>query len=161
MEGILHREINDEGFVFILDRAKDLIIRGGAQLWLMNCGSRLQAAGHNVTFLLPSESLIIEDCEKIEGVKVVILGQDPYPTPGHAHGLAFSVPPTVRPLTSPTAGSGGAPTARRPVAPSAASSRERGSTASTVRPSAASSPFQRAFDEMASATARTEAAAAG
>lgn len=23
-------------------------------------------------------------------VKVVILGQDPYPTPGHAHGLAFS-----------------------------------------------------------------------
>lgn len=40
---------------------EDLTIRGGAQLWLMNCGSRLQAAGHNVTFLLPSESLIIED----------------------------------------------------------------------------------------------------
>lgn len=30
--------------------------------------------------------------------KVVILGQDPYPTPGHAHGLAFSVQPNVRPL---------------------------------------------------------------
>jgi uracil-DNA glycosylase len=29
-------------------------------------------------------------------VKVVILGQDPYPTPGNAHGLSFSVPPTVR-----------------------------------------------------------------
>lgn len=26
-----------------------------------------------------------------EQVRVVILGQDPYPTPGHAHGLAFSV----------------------------------------------------------------------
>lgn len=26
-------------------------------------------------------------------VKVVILGQDPYPTPGHANGLAFSVTP--------------------------------------------------------------------
>lgn len=26
-------------------------------------------------------------------VKVVILGQDPYPTPGNAHGLAFSVVP--------------------------------------------------------------------
>jgi uracil-DNA glycosylase len=26
-----------------------------------------------------------------EKVKVVILGQDPYPTPGHAHGLSFSV----------------------------------------------------------------------
>ncbi|SEO95170.1 Uracil-DNA glycosylase [Salinihabitans flavidus] len=25
--------------------------------------------------------------------RVVILGQDPYPTPGHAHGLAFSVTP--------------------------------------------------------------------
>ena len=24
-------------------------------------------------------------------VKVIILGQDPYPTPGHAHGLSFSV----------------------------------------------------------------------
>ena len=31
-------------------------------------------------------------------VKAVILGQDPYPTPGHAHGLAFSVAPDVRPL---------------------------------------------------------------
>ena len=30
--------------------------------------------------------------------KVVILGQDPYPTPGHAHGLAFSVEPHVQPL---------------------------------------------------------------
>lgn len=27
--------------------------------------------------------------------KVVILGQDPYPTPGHAHGLCFSVNPGV------------------------------------------------------------------
>jgi uracil-DNA glycosylase len=26
-----------------------------------------------------------------EATRVVILGQDPYPTPGHAHGLAFSV----------------------------------------------------------------------
>jgi len=31
-------------------------------------------------------------------VKVVILGQDPYPTPGHAHGLCFSVLPDVIPL---------------------------------------------------------------
>ncbi len=33
-----------------------------------------------------------------DAVRVVILGQDPYPTPGHAMGLAFSVPPEVRPL---------------------------------------------------------------
>ncbi|MEN9291626.1 MAG: hypothetical protein RLZZ357_1470 [Bacteroidota bacterium] len=31
-------------------------------------------------------------------VKVVILGQDPYPTKGHAHGLCFSVEPNLRPL---------------------------------------------------------------
>ncbi len=28
-------------------------------------------------------------------VRVIILGQDPYPTPGHANGLAFSVAPDV------------------------------------------------------------------
>ena len=31
-------------------------------------------------------------------VKVVILGQDPYPTPGHAHGLCFSAEPHVKPI---------------------------------------------------------------
>ncbi|MCW8936196.1 MAG: uracil-DNA glycosylase [Gammaproteobacteria bacterium] len=31
-------------------------------------------------------------------VKVVILGQDPYPTPGHAHGLCFSVKTDVKPI---------------------------------------------------------------
>lgn len=34
----------------------------------------------------------------LASLKVVILGQDPYPTPGNAHGLAFSVLPDVRPL---------------------------------------------------------------
>lgn len=31
-------------------------------------------------------------------VKVLIVGQDPYPTPGHAVGLSFAVAPDVRPL---------------------------------------------------------------
>jgi len=31
-------------------------------------------------------------------VRVLLVGQDPYPTPGHAHGLCFSVQPAVRPL---------------------------------------------------------------
>lgn len=34
----------------------------------------------------------------LDRVKVVILGQDPYPTRGHAHGLCFSVDKLVRPL---------------------------------------------------------------
>ncbi|MFZ7089681.1 uracil-DNA glycosylase [Primorskyibacter sp. 2E233] len=50
--------------------------------------------------ILPPESqrfAALEACAPAE-VRVVILGQDPYPTPGHAHGLAFSVEPDVRPL---------------------------------------------------------------
>ncbi len=31
-------------------------------------------------------------------VRVLVVGQDPYPTPGHAVGLSFSVGPDVRPL---------------------------------------------------------------
>ncbi len=31
-------------------------------------------------------------------VRVLIVGQDPYPTPGHAVGLSFSVAPDVRPV---------------------------------------------------------------
>src|SRR5699024_11134415 len=31
-------------------------------------------------------------------VRVVLIGQDPYPTPGHANGLAFAAQASVRPL---------------------------------------------------------------
>ena len=31
-------------------------------------------------------------------VRVLVVGQDPYPSPGHAVGLSFSVSPNVRPL---------------------------------------------------------------
>jgi len=34
----------------------------------------------------------------LDEVKVLILGQDPYPTVGHAHGLCFSVLDAVKPL---------------------------------------------------------------
>lgn len=36
--------------------------------------------------------------EPMAQVKVLVVGQDPYPTPGHAMGLSFSVQPHVRPL---------------------------------------------------------------
>ncbi len=36
--------------------------------------------------------------EPLSQVKVLIIGQDPYPTPGHAMGLSFSVHPQVRPI---------------------------------------------------------------
>ena len=50
--------------------------------------------------ILPHSSLWFNalNSTPIDQVKVVILGQDPYPTPGHAHGLCFSVLPDVRPV---------------------------------------------------------------
>ncbi len=36
--------------------------------------------------------------QPFDQVRVLIVGQDPYPTPGHAVGLSFSVEPDVRPL---------------------------------------------------------------
>lgn len=36
----------------------------------------------------------------LDEVKVLIVGQDPYPTPGHPMGLSFSVQPGVRPPRS-------------------------------------------------------------
>ncbi|MGZ9826917.1 uracil-DNA glycosylase [Tsukamurella ocularis] len=36
--------------------------------------------------------------QPFDDVRVLIVGQDPYPTPGHAVGLSFSVDPAVRPI---------------------------------------------------------------
>ena len=36
--------------------------------------------------------------QPLDAVRVLIVGQDPYPTPGHAMGLSFSVAPDVRPI---------------------------------------------------------------
>jgi len=36
--------------------------------------------------------------QPLDEVRVLIVGQDPYPTPGHPVGLSFSVAPEVRPL---------------------------------------------------------------
>lgn len=50
--------------------------------------------------VLPHRSLWFDALESTppDKVRVVILGQDPHPTKGHAHGLAFSVQPHVKPL---------------------------------------------------------------
>lgn len=52
-------------------------------------GQPYQPAGPNIlrAFSLP-----------VSQVRVLIMGQDPYPTPGHAVGLSFSVAADVRPL---------------------------------------------------------------
>ena len=55
----------------------------------LQAGRQYLPASHNIlrAFTIPFDS-----------IKVLIVGQDPYPTPGHAVGLSFSVAPDVRPL---------------------------------------------------------------
>jgi ATP-dependent DNA helicase PIF1 len=59
----------------------------------------LSALLNTKTFLPPREQIWTAlEITALQDIKVVILGQDPYPTPGNAHGLAFSVLPDVRPI---------------------------------------------------------------
>src|SRR5215216_5154085 len=46
----------------------------------------------------PSKENIFRALELVapEDVKVIVVGQDPYPTPGNAHGLPFSVDRTAK-----------------------------------------------------------------
>ncbi|MGH3372081.1 MAG: uracil-DNA glycosylase [Nocardioidaceae bacterium] len=54
------------------------------------------AAGR--TYLPPGERILRAFERPMSQVRVLVVGQDPYPTPGHAVGLSFSVAPDVRPL---------------------------------------------------------------
>jgi len=55
-----------------------------------------RTAGHAV--LPAQEHLLRVFSQPFDAVRVLIVGQDPYPTPGHAVGLAFAVDATVRSL---------------------------------------------------------------
>ena len=47
----------------------------------------------------PSRELIFQAFSvDLESIRCVIIGQDPYPTPGNAMGLAFSVSPGIEPI---------------------------------------------------------------
>ncbi|TDC25040.1 uracil-DNA glycosylase [Streptomyces sp. 8K308] len=54
------------------------------------------AAGR--TYLPAGTNVLRAFQQPFQEVRVLIVGQDPYPTPGHAVGLSFSVAPDVRPL---------------------------------------------------------------
>lgn len=48
---------------------------------------------------LPSEPVVLRAlAQPFDSIQVLIMGQDPYPTPGHAVGLSFSVASDVTPL---------------------------------------------------------------
>lgn len=58
--------------------------------------SRRRAAGEHV---LPEPTDVLRTFRQpFDQVKVLIIGQDPYPTPGHPIGMSFAVAPDVRPV---------------------------------------------------------------
>jgi uracil-DNA glycosylase len=54
------------------------------------------AAGRS--YLPAGENVLRAFKQPFDDVRVLIVGQDPYPTPGHAVGLSFSVAPDVKPI---------------------------------------------------------------
>ena len=83
-------ELVDDGWARALAPVADQVGRMGEFLRAeLAAGHRYLPAGPDV---LRAFSFPFDD------VRVLIVGQDPYPTPGHAVGLSFSVAPDVRPL---------------------------------------------------------------
>lgn len=83
-------EIVEAGWATALAPVADRIAAMGEFLRAeVNAGRRYLPAGDHIlrAFTQPFDE-----------VRVLIVGQDPYPTPGHAVGLSFSVAPDVRPL---------------------------------------------------------------
>ena len=61
--------------------------------------ARVQAARDAGVEVLPAaENVFRAFSRPLDDVRVLIVGQDPYPTPGHAIGLSFAVNRDVRPL---------------------------------------------------------------
>jgi uracil-DNA glycosylase len=54
------------------------------------------AAGRS--YLPAGDRVLRAFTQPLDDVRVLVVGQDPYPTPGHPVGLSFSVAPQVRPL---------------------------------------------------------------
>ncbi|MGH3445418.1 MAG: uracil-DNA glycosylase [Nocardioidaceae bacterium] len=54
------------------------------------------AAGRR--YLPAGDAILRAFSRPMSDVRVLVVGQDPYPTPGHPVGLSFSVAPEVRPL---------------------------------------------------------------
>jgi uracil-DNA glycosylase len=83
-------ELIDPGWSAALQPVADDIARMGEFL-------RAEvAAGRG--YLPAGENVLRAFTRPLDDVRVLIVGQDPYPTPGHAVGLSFSVDPHVRPI---------------------------------------------------------------
>ncbi|MGP4053566.1 uracil-DNA glycosylase [Mycobacterium sp. 4D054] len=84
------RELIDDGWAAALAPVESQVAQMGEFL-------RAElAAGHR--YLPSGENVLRAFTFPLDKVRVLIVGQDPYPTPGHAVGLSFSVAPDVKPL---------------------------------------------------------------
>ena len=80
----------DESWLAVLEPQREIISRIAHEL------SRLQAEG---TQLAPAADQIFRSLRvPMSSVRVVLIGQDPYPTQGHAVGWSFSVPDSLSAL---------------------------------------------------------------
>jgi uracil-DNA glycosylase len=83
-------ELVDPGWAAALEPVADRIAAMGDFL-------RAETAAHRQ--YLPEGRLVLRAFTRpFDAVRVLIVGQDPYPTPGHAIGLSFAVDPHVRPV---------------------------------------------------------------
>ncbi|GAA4995133.1 uracil-DNA glycosylase [Pseudonocardia tropica] len=83
-------EVVDAGWAQALEPVAETITAMGEFLRAeIAAGRRYLPAGANVLRAFQ---------QPFDEVRVLLVGQDPYPTPGHAVGLSFSVAPETRPL---------------------------------------------------------------
>lgn len=83
-------EVVGPGWAEALDPVRDRVAAMGE--WLR----AEQAAGRR--FLPAGDRVFAAFQTPFEDVRVLVVGQDPYPTPGHPIGYCFSVAPQVQPL---------------------------------------------------------------
>jgi uracil-DNA glycosylase len=83
-------DLVDPGWARALEPVADVVARMGDFL-------RAEvAAGRG--YLPAGPDVLRSMTRPFDDVRVLVVGQDPYPTPGHAMGLSFSVRPDVRPV---------------------------------------------------------------
>ncbi|WP_025273668.1 uracil-DNA glycosylase [Haloglycomyces albus] len=83
-------ELLDPGWAKALEPVRDQIA---------DMGEFLRSEVESGRQYLPAGEHILRAFQQpFDDVKVIIVGQDPYPTPGHAIGLSFAVAADVRPL---------------------------------------------------------------
>lgn len=90
LAGLVDRGLVAADWAEALAPVDDVITRMGAFL-------RAEVAAGR-TYLPAGERVLRAFQRPLSDVRVLVVGQDPYPTPGHAVGLSFSVAPDVRPL---------------------------------------------------------------